>query len=497
MLDDTIREQLKTAEADLLSALSGEKDLAVYHAEFSKLLDTISVSSSAGRLDTSTVALAQNVAMRVACIADCFVDIEHEYRSLSDGLHEGWRNSLAKHFSADGSGASHSQETLSADDTSLRHPNYLTPAYKWLLSNLHNPYPTTEVKEHIASLAGCSLASINSWFTSVRKRIGWTAICRKHFRNCRADAVDAAYRTLVKEDPSRTISSEVAQAFIEMKTTANGLYYSSTSAKSPFSVGLDEAVKDMIEVHSPYSDDNSKQSEVSVWETGDEIVLSRPSSWSYRRTSYSPTACPSSRHSRSPSPVPTLESSFSSESDDEGDVSPPIIAGQKRSTGPSDGLDMVYGNVHVRKRRRISAVPDHNAKVPSCDTVPLSEFLGKESPANSPKASSQVTLLPHRTRKRRLSDADGQCYLKRPRGLSSGPRAQAVSDPLPKPSAIESNINDWLNINFSDIFDIPPPVGVDDPDPSALWQVELFSDYQLSGASHNKFQGIVLHSRLM
>ncbi|KAI6047944.1 C-terminal domain of homeodomain 1-domain-containing protein [Pisolithus marmoratus] len=468
--DSSIREQLSTAESGLLSALRGEKDLATYHTEFAQLLDTISISTSTGRLDGSIAVLAQNVAMRIESIADCFAEIESESRGLRDRLHNGWRNLLAELPASSPSQARvfHSEQAGTADDRTVRRSDYLSLAYKWLLANLHNPYPTVEVKERIASRTACSVASINSWFISVRRRIGWTAICREYFRNCRANAADAAYRVLVEKDASQTVSSEVAQAFLAMKMTAKGLY-SSTFAKSPLSVDLDEVVKNMIEGDSSHSDDNSKETEKPVRQTGDEVLLARSSPRSYRWTLYSSDAYPSSRHSRSPSPVPTLETSFSSESDDEDEVSPPIIAGQKRNTGFSDGSDGAYGSVCVRKRRRISTASDGDATVSLCDIVPLNNLSGNESLTDSPKAPSQVTSMSHRTRKRRLSDAEGQFYSKRPQGPRSGSRVQAVSDPLPKSNVVESNINDWFNINFPDTFEVPPPVNVDELDPSSLW----------------------------
>lgn len=481
MLNDTIREQLNTAQAGLLCALSGEKDLATYHTELTQLLDTISVSTSTARLDTSTAALARNVAMRVASVTDCLADIKRELRGLSDGLQDGWKNVLAKlpASTADQSRASHSQEvSTTANDTTLRHSSYLSPAYRWLLDNLDNPYPTAKVKERIASCANCSVASVNSWFMGARRRIGWTAICRQHFDNCRADAVDAAYRALVKGDASRTVSSEVSEAFLTMKTTAETLY-SSTPAENPFSVDVDGVVKDTSESDGSHSDDNSKNPKTPAREVGgDEDLFDCTSPWSYRRTLCSPIV--------NPSHVPTPEPSFSSESDDEDDVSPPVVTGQKRRVGPSGGPDLAYRKERVRKRRRISTVSGCSAEVSS--RVPLTQPLGNESLPTSPEACSQVTSMPHYSRKRRLSDADGQFYPKRPQGVPNGRRVQAVSDPLPKSSAIESSINDWFSINFPDIFDVPPPADVDELDPSVLWQVELFSDYRIPEAPRKKFQ---------
>lgn len=487
MLDDTICEQLSTAETGLLFALRSENDLTTYHTNFAKLLETISESTSTGRLDKSTATLAQNVAMRVETIANGFAEIESEFRGLRDRLHDGWRNLLAKlpDSSPHQSQTFHSQEALTGDDTPLRLTYYLPPAYEWLLANLHNPYPTAEVKDRIASRAACSVASLNSWFTSVRRRIGWTFICREHFRNRRADAVGAAFCVLVKEDPSRVVPSEVAEAFLTMKKTAQRLY-TSTFAEGPFAIDPHEVVNGVSESDNPHSDDSSKDTQELERQVGsDEDLFDRPFS---RRTLNSPTANPFHRPSRSPSPVPTLESSYSSESDGADDVNPPIVTGQKRSVCSQDGSDLDHGRGCAGKRRRISVVSDCNAEVSDRNIVPLTWTPGNESSPNSPKASLQVTSMPGRTRKRRLSATDRQSHPKRPQGVPNGPRVQAVSDPLPKSSATESSIDDWLNINFSDIFDVPPPVDVDELEPSAPWQIELFSDYRIPEVPRRKFQ---------
>ena len=74
--------------------------------------------------------------------------------------------------------------------------------------------------------------------------MGWTALCRNFFHNCRADAVDAAYRVLVKGDPNHPLRPEITHAFVTVKVTVEGLHV--TSAKSAFAGDLDHVVRDML-----------------------------------------------------------------------------------------------------------------------------------------------------------------------------------------------------------------------------------------------------------
>ncbi|KAF8832115.1 hypothetical protein HHX47_DHR1001092 [Lentinula edodes] len=53
-------------------------------------------------------------------------------------------------------------------------PSYIPPSYTWLLSNLHNPYPSTTIRDTIASTTNTPRRLIDAWFVDVRRRIGWT-----------------------------------------------------------------------------------------------------------------------------------------------------------------------------------------------------------------------------------------------------------------------------------------------------------------------------------
>ena len=105
---------------------------------------------------------------------------------------------------------------VKAADVSATLPPYTRSAYTWLLSNLHNPYPSKEEKATIAEESGSSPKDIDNWFINVRRRIGWNKLRSKHFQNKRSLIVDAATR-FFKEVP-QTLHSHTTHISVDSKT---------------------------------------------------------------------------------------------------------------------------------------------------------------------------------------------------------------------------------------------------------------------------------------
>lgn len=103
-------------------------------------------------------------------------------------------------------------------------PLHVTKSYDWLLKHLHNPYPSLTVKSRIAEETGASTKTVNDWFVQIRRRIGWTAIVKRHFRKCRAEAVDCATNLLCGQPDEKQIPQHISDAFIAMKTCAERLF---------------------------------------------------------------------------------------------------------------------------------------------------------------------------------------------------------------------------------------------------------------------------------
>lgn len=233
--------------------------LTSYSQTLSALLVDFSAASLTGSVCNETLFLAHSVASRISNIASCHLGVKSEEENYSAQLRSDCDAMLrqmealnlnAQPISAHSNSCrdTHSPVLLTTSTLDARYssPPFTVPAYQWLLDNLHNPYPSPEVKARIATASSCRVFSINSWFINARRRIGWTTLCRERFSNCKADMIDAAYRALVEEDPQRALPPGLRHSFFTMKVAAEGLY-SSTFTKSAFAGDLDAIVKDRTE----------------------------------------------------------------------------------------------------------------------------------------------------------------------------------------------------------------------------------------------------------
>nr|BDD37069.1 homeodoamin [Rhizopogon roseolus] len=485
-MDKDIQQRFIQAENALIdsisredgSLMSFESSWTSLHADFSRCLST-------SELSDDTISLANLVASRVAIVANCFVDFykaqedlrKHNFDSLGSILDGFNRVAISPP-------AMPAARDAQSPESSL--PPFIEPAYKWLLANIHNPYPSSDTKTNIARSSGCSMNSVSAWFISARRRIGWTTICRKYFNNRRADTLDAAHRALVKEDPARVLPFTVFHDFIQMKANAQDLY-ASTFTKSALAGDLDVVVKDMTEEDRLQLEQEKKeraQEEKKRRKRREEEKEMRRKQRTLERQAQMALATsasyPSPSHSRSPSPVPNLEESWTDESDDEDDDddNPPVLAGRKRRVSMSSELDSRQSTHVDRPMKRLRS----NARIP--ESIENSPAL--PSPPSSTDGldlSDETETVAPPSRKRRLSDVDSHGVAKRPRGVLAGPRFHAVSDPLPRPSApLESGIDNWFQTNF---FEIPPPVENVGFDQSIPLDIDVFSGYSFSDAQEN------------
>ena len=133
-------------------------------------------------------------------------------------------------------------------------PPYIRSAYTWLLSNLHNPYPSKEKKATIAEGSGSSPKDIDNWFINARRRIGWNKLRSKHFQNKRSLIVDAATR-FFKEAPQALHSHTTHTSGIDPKVNYDAEFksiehcardlYPEKLFETPLTTKLDESGRDL------------------------------------------------------------------------------------------------------------------------------------------------------------------------------------------------------------------------------------------------------------
>ncbi|KAG6380871.1 C-terminal domain of homeodomain 1-domain-containing protein [Boletus reticuloceps] len=475
MHDVDLSQKLLLAESDFLTALeSGTKMLSSYHQTWTALSDALSTATETGGVGDDAFTLVNFVASRISNLANCLLDIKHEEELSTSQLQSDcdalFRQMDALDLDAHQTSSSPADTRMLSLNAGGPSPPFLASAYRWLLDNLHNPYPTTVVKTRIAAASSCQVSSVNSWFTNARRRIGWTTLCREIFSNCMADMLDAAYRALVEEDLQRVLSPELRHSFVAMRVAAEDLY-SSTLTRCTFAGDLDAIVKDITK-------ENGESSEVGKCrQVGKQADLTKAVQDSYPSPDPSVTSVTSS-------PVPTLSDSLTVESEEDEDVAPPVIAGSKRRRSSIGSVDHP-SSITSRpiKRLRASATSQTCLPSPPSSTDGIDESSHHSSPvlpyAHSTLPETNGVLPSH---KRCLSDPDATGIPKCPHGSMAAPHLQSVSDPSPRSNMEnEHSIDDWFNANFDALFAIPPPVDATEPNFTAGWEVELFKDYSIPG----------------
>lgn len=278
-------------------------------------------------------------------IASCFLELERLNQELKSKLRDDFVNILDGigniSLSSTPQPPSPSPTPPSRSFSLIHGTSFVTEAHSWLLENIANPYPSPTIKASLVQRYDCSISAINSWFVNARRRTGWTALCRDHFNGCRADALDAAYRALVKEDPNRQLPPDIVHAFVSVKVAAEELY-SSTLTKSALASDLDTVVRDMTDgVVVPVNEQKcsehggSKASGVAT----------------QRKKPVAQNCYPSPNHSPSSS-MPALDESLTDESEDE-DILPPTTAGRKRRFSFLEGADAPMSESSTRLVKRL------------------------------------------------------------------------------------------------------------------------------------------------
>lgn len=238
----SLRQRLLLAESSFLSAVvGGSAAIQSFYVDWLQVKSDIESSLAEGHVDTDTLLLAYSTSSTVSLLADTFVRLESESEVMSSTLQSDLDLIFAQINLADKSPSPVAVARSSSPSSTL---NYIPSAYQWLLSNLHNPYPSSDIKNTLARNAHAPRKDIDGWFVDVRKRIGWNALRKNYFSNRRADIVDAATRFFVQDDPKRPLSAVVELEFAAIESRGKDLY-SEKYTESVLASKLDLTVKDL------------------------------------------------------------------------------------------------------------------------------------------------------------------------------------------------------------------------------------------------------------
>ncbi len=242
--------------AELISKLSSLMQF-VTHGIANKLIDSASLSLTRNIASTMTMALRQVKPRTVEIEKGRQGDLANAFSRFSlnsEGLSTCERNEVPLNApsavlkrkrvngvranyetaseSLSSSSSSFSQESVRLGDGVL--PPHIPLAYAWLVDNLHNPYPATAVKARIASASGVSVKCIGDWFSNVRRRIGWSALLKRHFRGERTAMLDAAHAVFGKPGLSDMLNvpQRVVNELLQVERTLKALYANKLEAST-------------------------------------------------------------------------------------------------------------------------------------------------------------------------------------------------------------------------------------------------------------------------
>ncbi|KAF7979425.1 hypothetical protein HWV62_42558 [Athelia sp. TMB] len=348
-------------------------------------------------------------------------------------------------------------------------PPYIASAYKWLRHHIHKPYPTLDEIHSISVTSNTSEKKIRNWFTTARQRMGWTKIAKQYFHGDREDTANAATRALVQPDPKRPVDQGLMMEFVRMSVATEDMY-SDVFKPTSFAGELGTSVMAMSSEHQTLLEQMRQQAiqDVRVQKEVDAQMKKQRAASRGKSMRRSVSAYPSPERSPEPSLLLT---------DTEDDMpESPVAAGRKRRRSPSSSSSIeleVQTNKRMRRDQSVDPAATLPSPMPSGDECLPELSLSRVSSIESLSPST----LPA-SKKRRLSDSQGENPYKRARGpgfVGSGPRLQAVSAPLPSTTA-PTHLFDLPDFAHFD-FEMPPAVTSQPPDASEGMDVHIFTDW--------------------
>ncbi|KAJ3559958.1 hypothetical protein NM688_g20 [Phlebia brevispora] len=411
-----LRRRLFDAEHDFILAAESA-DLGTFDTKWSMLCDDFEEAMQKSSLDNTDLAIARAIATRVAVLAESLADLEAESEKMSSNFASFTDLALATPLK-EGRKLSAAKRRTGGSSSAL--PPYLAPAYSWLDSNLHDPYPPASLKRSFAKDAGLTVRSVDDWFKNIRRHIGWVALCKTHFEGKRSLAVAAAGRVL-RGEGDVTVPSYVAEKFEEMKMRLGMLYLSERAIGE----GSQQNAVPIVKRKSTHTHRCSP--------------LATPTDISYR----------SEFHRASPSSMAPSLVYTSSDSEDEDHLPDPDVVDASRAGGFNRSVHAGGSISWNMKRRRgtpwslesedyMEPLPLYLPEEPSYESSRCPSLASSGDSLNgysqygpaSPGRSDIERATPHHLkRKRCLSDTITSTSCKRSRTAVSHPRA--VSHPLP------------------------------------------------------------------
>ncbi len=196
------------------SATGDASSLLEFTSEWETLYADTVKSQSCGALDEETLHLAYTVADAIETLSTSLTELSVSDETVTNNYVQELKKVVDDERSKPASTSSFPSPTKPTQA-------YIEPAYRWLVENLHNPYPIREVRNKICRETNTPRKDLDNWFTNARRRIGWNTLL-KSFGGDRDRLVEAATTYFFGEDENQY--DHIAIAFADMESTLTDLY---------------------------------------------------------------------------------------------------------------------------------------------------------------------------------------------------------------------------------------------------------------------------------
>ncbi|THH17298.1 hypothetical protein EUX98_g9159 [Antrodiella citrinella] len=448
---DVLRHRLLDAPFQFLSAVTAST-LHTFDKDWHSLCEDVDKASHLSLLNEEDASLVHATALQLATLSESFMKADSEAVERTAIFMVEMEDVFSRLALSDVeriSPPSHAGRRRSRSSSSLV-PASIPAAYSWITQNIHDPYPSGEIKQRLSRNAGRPLRVITDWFKEVRRYIGWVSMCKDHFQGSRALAVQAAKQVYLRDDFASQVSSssDIVSQFEAIRMRLLAMYPMADDSDN-LSDGTDDSFTHFPLSPGGFLPDESRTSRSS--NSTPSLIFSSDDEDNHSVASFFSDDAPARSLGKRKSPIDEDEciplkrhrSGFIS------DVTEPVQYAALVSTATS-ATTLTFGTSQPtpRKRRLSIAAADWEDETPLFSSLPL--------PCNA---------RPLRVSKRRLSVSDSQPTVKRPcLPPAVGPRKQAVSTPVPIAHQTTPAVDEWFRT-----FELENPLSV-----------ELFSNWDVT-----------------
>lgn len=236
-MDAQLRKILIALEEQAITSHTTE-ELLVLTRQLEEVSALVEEGIAKSLISPDTIALAHNVTSHIANVFEMLIGLEEDMSHLRKELDEDMQAILSP---------SQPRSSRVHQDNATRFLS-LPAAIDWFLVNMHNPYPSKNIRTAFSRSAGCTRQQVDKWFSDVRKESGWNRLWKTHFSNKKSALIEAATQYFVAKDRTRPLDIKIEVEFAKFAVTTRAL------------LGRHEEVACSSELRSPFSSNQSSSS---------------------------------------------------------------------------------------------------------------------------------------------------------------------------------------------------------------------------------------------